>query len=71
MGDRSVEVSKSLAAVGSGIGTLVSFSTQPENVAPDGTGHNSPSASKNSYLSSICGDSLETDEEKRAIDGMA
>ena len=44
MGTRSAEVGKGLAAVESGIGTLISFSTQPGNVALDGTGRNSPFA---------------------------
>ena len=43
MGTRSAEIGKGLAAVESGIGTLISFSTQPGNVALDGTGRNSPS----------------------------
>ncbi len=33
-----------MAAVDSGVGTLISFSTQPGNVAVDGTGRNSPYA---------------------------
>jgi hypothetical protein len=44
MGTRSVEVGRGLAPVESGIGTLISFSTQPGNVALDGTGRNSPFA---------------------------
>lgn len=44
MGTRSTEVGRGLAAVESGIGTLISFSTQPGNVALDGTGRNSPFA---------------------------
>lgn len=42
MGTRSAAVGRGLAQVGSGIGTLVSFSTQPGNVALDGSGLNSP-----------------------------
>jgi formylglycine-generating enzyme required for sulfatase activity len=42
MGARSAEVSRGLAAVESGFGTLISFSTQPGAVALDGTGRNSP-----------------------------
>jgi uncharacterized caspase-like protein len=38
MGTRSSEVGRGLAAVESGIGTLISFSTQPGNVAIDGAG---------------------------------
>jgi TRAP-type mannitol/chloroaromatic compound transport system substrate-binding protein/uncharacterized caspase-like protein len=44
MGTRSSEIGKGLAAVESGVGTLISFSTQPGNVALDGTGRNSPFA---------------------------
>jgi uncharacterized caspase-like protein len=44
MGTRSTEIGRGLAAVESGIGTLISFSTQPGNVALDGTGRNSPFA---------------------------
>ncbi len=45
MGTRSTEIGRGLAAVESGVGTLISFSTQPGNVALDGTGQrNSPFA---------------------------
>ena len=44
MGTRSAEISRGLAAVESGVGTLISFSTQPGNVAVDGSGRNSPFA---------------------------
>jgi uncharacterized caspase-like protein len=44
LGTRSAMVGKGLAAVESGEGTLISFSTQPGNVALDGTGRNSPFA---------------------------
>lgn len=42
MGTRSVSVGQGLAEVRTGIGTLISFSTQPGNVALDGIGRNSP-----------------------------
>jgi uncharacterized caspase-like protein len=42
LGTRSAEVGRGLAAVESGVGTLISFSTQPGNVALDGKGRNSP-----------------------------
>lgn len=42
MGTRSSAVGKGLARTSSGIGTLISFSTQPGNVALDGSGKNSP-----------------------------
>jgi hypothetical protein len=44
MGTRSTQVGQGLAAVESGVGTLISFSTQPGNVASDGKGRNSPFA---------------------------
>ena len=44
MGTRSAGISRGLAAINSGVGTLVSFSTQPGNVALDGSGRNSPFA---------------------------
>jgi hypothetical protein len=44
MGTRSEAIGRGLAAVESGVGTLISFSTQPRNVALDGTGRNSPFA---------------------------
>ncbi len=42
LGTRSTEVGRGLAPVESGSGTLISFSTQPGNVASDGSGRNSP-----------------------------
>ncbi len=42
LGSRSLEIGRGLAAVESGAGTLISFSTQPGNVALDGSGRNSP-----------------------------
>lgn len=44
LGTRSADIGRGLAATESGIGTLISFSTQPGNVALDGTGRNSPFA---------------------------
>ena len=44
MGTRSAEIGHGLAPVESGVGTLISFSTQPGNVALDGVGRNSPFA---------------------------
>src|SRR5262245_13316827 len=44
MGTRSFEVGRGLARVQSGVGTLISFSTEPDNVALDGKGRNSPFA---------------------------
>jgi uncharacterized caspase-like protein len=42
MGSRSAEIGPGFAVVDSGVGTLISFATQPNNVALDGEGHNSP-----------------------------
>jgi uncharacterized caspase-like protein len=44
MGTRSAAIGRGLAATESGVGTLISFSTQPGNVALDGSGRNSPFA---------------------------
>jgi uncharacterized caspase-like protein len=44
LGTRSSAVGRGLAAMESGEGTLISFSTQPGNVALDGAGRNSPFA---------------------------
>jgi Caspase domain len=44
LGTRSIQIGQGLANVESGEGTLISFSTQPGNVALDGTGRNSPYA---------------------------
>src|SRR5262249_47247884 len=44
MGTRSAALGRGLAQMESGIGTLISFSTQPGNVALDGAGRNSPFA---------------------------
>lgn len=44
MGTRSSSVGHGLASVEAGVGTLISFSTQPGNVALDGGGRNSPFA---------------------------
>jgi uncharacterized caspase-like protein len=42
MGPQSLDIAQGLAAVDSSAGTLISFSTQPGNVALDGKGRNSP-----------------------------
>ncbi len=42
MGTRSTDVGRGLARISSGVGTLISFSTQPGNIALDGVGRNSP-----------------------------
>lgn len=44
LGTRSTEIGRGLATVEAGQGTLISFSTQPGNVALDGIGRNSPFA---------------------------
>ena len=44
MGTRSGDIGRGLAAADAGVGTLISFSTQPGNVALDGSGRNSPYA---------------------------
>ena len=42
MGTRSASVGRGLAQVQTGVGTFIVYSTQPGNVALDGTGRNSP-----------------------------
>ena len=42
LGTRSAAIGRGLAPAESGVGTLISFSTQPGNVALDGAGRNSP-----------------------------
>jgi hypothetical protein len=42
MGSRSTRIAQGLAPAESGVGTLISFSTQPGNIAVDGEGRNSP-----------------------------
>ncbi len=42
LGTRSADIGRGLAATEAGLGTLISFSTQPGNVALDGSGRNSP-----------------------------
>jgi hypothetical protein len=44
MGTRSTVIGQGLAPVESGVGTMISFSTQPGNVALDGADRNSPFA---------------------------
>lgn len=42
MGTRSTAVGRGLAEIGSGVGSLIAFATQPGNLAFDGEGRNSP-----------------------------
>src|SRR4029077_8416451 len=42
LGTRSAQIGRGFAPMESGEGTLIGFSTQPGNVALDGTGRNSP-----------------------------
>lgn len=42
MGTRSSAVGRGLAKIGSGVGSLIAFATQPGNVALDDSGRNSP-----------------------------
>jgi hypothetical protein len=44
MGSRSIAIGRGLAEVQTGVGTFIAFSTQPGNVAADGSGRNSPFA---------------------------
>jgi len=58
MGTRSNQIGQGLAVVESGVGTLISFSTQPGNVATDGRGRNSPFARALSNQIATSADSL-------------
>ena len=42
LGTRSASLGQGLASIQSAIGTLIAYATQPDNVALDGTGRNSP-----------------------------
>lgn len=42
MGTRSASVGQGLASIQSGVGTMIAYATQPDNVALDGSGRNSP-----------------------------
>jgi tetratricopeptide (TPR) repeat protein len=42
LGTRSISVGQGLASIQSAIGTMIVYATQPDNVALDGTGRNSP-----------------------------
>ena len=53
MGTRSAQVGPGLAGSTSILGTLISFSTQPGNVALDGEGRNSPFATALSSTSPV------------------
>lgn len=61
MGTRSADIGRGLAPVESGIGTLISFSTQPGNVALDGTERNSP------FTSALLKHMISTNEDLSAL----
>ena len=42
MGTRSAAVGQGLASIQSAVGTMIAYATQPDNVALDGSGRNSP-----------------------------
>jgi len=60
LGTRSTQIGRGFAPVESGEGTLISFSTQPGNVALDGTGRNSPYAAALMKHIATPGDDLPT-----------
>lgn len=60
MGTRSVIIGRGLAAAESGVGTLISYSAQPGNVASDGTGRNSPFGGALAQRITILGEDLST-----------
>ena len=69
MGTRSGAIGRGLAAVEFGVGTLISFSTQPGNVALDGTGRNSPFAGALVQHLTTSREDLSTDPDRRAQHG--
>ena len=60
LGTRSTQIGRGFAPVESGEGTLISYSTQPGNVALDGTGRNSPYAAALLKHIAVPGDDLPT-----------
>jgi len=60
MGTRGGTIGRGLAAAESGVGTLISYSTQPGNVALDGDGRNSPFAGALVKMIAAPGDDLST-----------
>jgi hypothetical protein len=58
LGTRSVQIGRGLAAIESGAGTLISFSTRPGYVALDGDGRNSPFAGALVKAISVPGEDL-------------
>ena len=60
LGTRSTQIQQGFATVESGEGTLISFSTQPGNVALDGKGRNSPYAAALMKHIAVPGDDLPT-----------
>ena len=50
LGTRSASIGRGLGQFEAGVGTLISFSTQPGNVALDGTGRNSPTRARSSSI---------------------
>ena len=60
LGTRTIQIGRGFAPVESGEGSLISFSTQPGNVALDGTGRNSPYTSALLKHISNPGDDLPT-----------
>lgn len=71
MGTRSASIGRGLAPSESGVGTLISYSTQPGNVALDGTGRNSPFAGPLSQAIMTSSDdvvSILTDVRRKVLD---
>jgi hypothetical protein len=60
LGTRSAQIGRGFAPVESGEGTLIGFSTQPGNVALDGSGRNSPYAAALLKHITTVGDDLPT-----------
>ena len=67
LGTRSAAVGQGLAQVQSAVGTMIIYSTQPDNVAQDGAGRNSPFTS--ALLKHIATPGLEIDSMMKRVRG--
>jgi hypothetical protein len=65
LGTRSAAVGQGLAMVQSAVGTMIIYSTQPDNVAQDGAGRNSPFTS--ALLKHIATPNLEIDSMMKRV----
>ena len=66
MGTRSVDIGRGLAPAKSGVGTLISFSTQPGNVALDGTDAKLPVCGRADQTPALLEGRSERDPDRRS-----